>query len=71
MRSLTHYLGHNVTNNTAQRREKFFGNNQEEAFHNLKEVVKAAYSQRIDSLFIAVGHQQQGTFNPQSNMVQF
>lgn len=49
---------------------EFSGNNQEQASDALKEVVPAAYNQRIDSLFVAVDHQQWGSFDPQSNTVQ-
>lgn len=49
---------------------EFSGNNQEQASDALKEVVQAAYNQRIDSLFVAVDHQQWGSFDPQSNKVQ-
>ncbi|MEQ9357779.1 hypothetical protein [Coleofasciculus chthonoplastes] len=53
---------------TAER--EFSGNNQEQASDALKELVQAAYNQRIDSLFVALDHQQWGSFDPQSNTVQ-
>jgi hypothetical protein len=56
--------------NAAERYREFSGNNQEVVSDDLKEVVKAAYYQRIDSLFVAVGHQQWGSFDPQSDSVQ-
>jgi hypothetical protein len=40
------------------------------ASDQMKEVVEAAYYQRIDSLLVGVGHQQWGSFDPQSNVVQ-
>lgn len=49
---------------------EFSGNNQEQASDALKEVVQAAYNRRIDSLFVALDHQQWGSFDPQSNTVQ-
>lgn len=53
-----------------ERYREFSGNNQDQASDDLKEVVKAAYYQRIDSLFVAVGQQQWGRFDPQSDTVQ-
>lgn len=53
-----------------ERYREFSGNNQDQVSDDLKEVVKAAYYQRIDSLFVAVGQQQWGSFDPQSNTVQ-
>ncbi|MGL5872139.1 MAG: hypothetical protein ACRC2R_07180 [Xenococcaceae cyanobacterium] len=37
------------------------------ASHDLKEIVAAAYYGRIDSLFVATGIQQWGSFNPQTD----
>lgn len=37
--------------------------------NNIEEVVSAAYYQRVDSLFVAVGLQQWGLFNPDANKV--
>jgi predicted metal-dependent hydrolase len=36
----------------------------------MKEVVKAADYQRVDSLFVAKGHQQWGSFDPHKSTVQ-
>ncbi|WP_256374763.1 hypothetical protein [Allocoleopsis franciscana] len=36
----------------------------------MKEVVKAADYQRVNSLFVAKGHQQWGSFDPHKNTVQ-
>jgi hypothetical protein len=38
--------------------------------NKLKEVVPAAYHGRVETLFIAVGFQQWGTFDPATNTVQ-
>lgn len=54
----------------ANRYREFSGNNPEQASDDLKEVVQAAYQQRIASLFVAVNHQQWGGFDPQTNTVQ-
>lgn len=54
----------------AERYREFSGNNPEQVSDDLKEIVNAAYYQRIDALFVAVGHQQWGSFDPQSNTVQ-
>lgn len=45
------------------------GNAPEKVSHDLKEIVKAAYFQRIDTLFIAADQQQWGQFNPEENTV--
>lgn len=54
----------------ANRYREFSGNNPEQASNDLKEIVVAAYQRRIASLFVVVGHQQWGSFDPQSNTVQ-
>lgn len=61
---------HQAQQDAAERYREFSGNNQEQASKELKEVVKAAYYQRIDSLFVAVGQQQWGSFDPQNDTVQ-
>ena len=53
-----------------ERYREFSGNNQDQVSDDLKEVVKAAYYQRIDSLFVAVGQQKWGQFDPHSDTVQ-
>ena len=52
-----------------ERYREFYGNNQELASDDMKEVVKAAYYPRIDSLFVAIGHQQWSSFDPQNSKV--
>jgi len=42
----------------------------EQASNKLKEVVPAAYHGRVETLFVAVGLQQWGTFDPATNTVQ-
>jgi len=46
------------------------GAGSEQASNKLKEVVPAAYHGRVETLFIAVGFQQWGTFDPATNTVQ-
>ena len=46
------------------------GAGSEQASNNLKEVVPAACHGRIETLFVAVGIQQWGSFDPSANMVQ-
>jgi hypothetical protein len=46
------------------------GAGSEQASNKLKEVVPAAYHGRVETLFIAVGFQQWGTFDPAMNTVQ-
>jgi hypothetical protein len=52
-----------------ERYREISGNNQELASDDMKEVVKAAYYPRIDSLFVAIGHQQWSSFDPQNSKV--
>jgi hypothetical protein len=46
------------------------GAGSEQASNKLEEVVPAAYHGRVETLFIAVGFQQWGTFDPATNTVQ-
>ena len=46
------------------------GAGSEQASHKLKEVVPAGYYGRVETLFVAVGLQQWGTFDPATNTVQ-
>ena len=46
------------------------GAGSEQASNDLKEVVPAAYHGRVETLFVAVGLQQWGTFDPETNTVQ-
>lgn len=39
------------------------------AAHDLKEIVPAAANGRVDQLFVVTGHQQWGTFDPETNAV--
>jgi hypothetical protein len=39
------------------------------ASHDLKEIISSAYFQRVDSLFVAVGEQKWGHFEPDTNTV--
>jgi hypothetical protein len=45
------------------------GAGSEQASNDLKEVVPAAYHGRVETLFVAVGLQQWGTFDPETNTV--
>ncbi len=49
--------------------QELMGNNPEKASRDLKEIMKAAYDQRIDSLFVAINEQQWGQFNPQTHEI--
>jgi hypothetical protein len=53
-----------------ERYREISANNQELASEDMKEVVKAADYQRVDSLFVAKGHQQWGSFDPHKSTVQ-
>ncbi|QLE48944.1 hypothetical protein FD724_13000 [Nostoc sp. C057] len=48
---------------------ELFGGDTGKASNNLKEIVSAAYYQRVDSLLVAVGQQQWGLFDPTSETV--
>jgi hypothetical protein len=54
---------------TAARYRKLAGDGSEQASNKLKEVVPAAYHGRVETLFVAVGLQQWGTFDPATNAV--
>ena len=49
--------------------KELIGNNPEKASRDLKEVLKAAYDKRIDSLFVAIDEQQWGKFNPETHEI--
>jgi hypothetical protein len=53
---------------TVARYQELAGTGQ--ATNQVKDIVPAAYFQRVDSLFVAVGMQQWGLFNPTTNQVQ-
>ena len=53
----------------AERYREFSGNSPDLASHDVKEIVKAAYYQRIDTLFVATNHHQWGKFDLQDNTV--
>ena len=48
---------------------ELFGGNSDKASNDIKEIVSAAYYQRIDKLLVAVGQQQWGLFDPTSETV--
>lgn len=52
-----------------ERFHELYGSNTGKASNNIKEIVSAAYFQRIDSLLVAVGEQQWGLFDPSSETV--
>lgn len=54
----------------AARYRQLAGAGSEQASNDLKEVVPAAYHGRVETLFVAVGLQQWGTFDPATNAVQ-
>ena len=49
--------------------KQFAGAGSEQASNDLKEIVRAAYHGRVAMLFVAVGLQQWGTFDPETNTV--
>ena len=55
--------------NVLEQFHELFGGDTGKASNNLEEVVSAAYYQRVDSLLVAVGHQQWGLFDPTSETV--
>ena len=49
--------------------QELAGSDTGKASHDLKEIVSSAYFQRVDSLFVAVGEQKWGHFEPDTNTV--
>ncbi len=60
---------HKSQQEVVERFNELFGSNTGKASNELKEIVPAAYYQRIDSLLVAVGQQQWGLFDPTSETV--
>ncbi|MBD2778590.1 hypothetical protein [Iningainema tapete] len=52
-----------------ERFNELFGSNSELASNDIKQILPAAYYQRVDSLIVAVGEQQWGLFEPTSQTV--
>ncbi|WP_193199309.1 hypothetical protein [Nostoc sp. MG11] len=52
-----------------ERFHELFGGDTGKATNNLKEIIPAAYYQRVDSLLVAVAQQQWGLFDPSSETV--
>ncbi|MEB3278018.1 MAG: hypothetical protein VKK42_03730 [Lyngbya sp.] len=53
----------------ATKYQELMGNNSEKASRDLTEIVKAAYDQRIESLFVAIDEEQWGKFNPETHEI--
>ncbi|PSP07973.1 MAG: hypothetical protein BRC49_17465 [Cyanobacteria bacterium SW_10_48_33] len=53
-----------------ERFKEMIGNKPDFCSYDLQEIVKASYYQLIDSLFLAMGHQQWGYYDPRNNTVQ-
>ncbi len=49
--------------------QELSGSDTGKACHDLKEIISSAYFQRVDSLFVAVGEQKWGHFEPDTNTV--
>ncbi|MBW4605470.1 MAG: hypothetical protein KME29_39460 [Calothrix sp. FI2-JRJ7] len=60
---------HQSQQEVLERFHELYGSNSGKASNNIKEIVSAAYYQRIDSLLVAVGEQQWGLFDPSSETV--
>jgi len=60
---------HKSQQQVVERFNELFGSNTGKASNELKEILPAAYYQRIDSLLVAVGQQQWGLFDPTSETV--
>jgi len=63
-----HYF--NVDREKAANRYRELAGNDGQASRDLEEVIKAAYYQRVDSLFVATGEKQWGQFDPESNSIE-
>ncbi|HZD55369.1 MAG TPA: hypothetical protein VE136_01500, partial [Anaerolineales bacterium] len=53
----------------ASRYRQLAGQSSEQASSDIREIVSAAYFERVDELFLALNLQQWGTFDPDSNTV--
>jgi hypothetical protein len=62
---------HKSQQEVLERFHELFGSNTGVASNDIKEIVSAAYYQRVDSLLVAVGQQQWGLFDPASETVFF
>ncbi|ARV62136.1 hypothetical protein BZZ01_29020 [Nostocales cyanobacterium HT-58-2] len=60
---------HKSQQEVVERFNELFGGNTGKASNELKDIVPAAYYQRVDSLLVAVGQQQWGLFDPTSETV--
>jgi Bacterial archaeo-eukaryotic release factor family 6 len=60
---------HQSQQEVLERFHELYGSNTGKASNNIKEIVSAAYFQRVDSLLVAVGEQQWGLFDPSSETV--
>lgn len=53
----------------ATKYQELMANNPEKASRDLKEIIKAAYDRRIDTLFVAIDEEQWGKFNPETHEI--
>ncbi len=60
---------HKSQQEVVERFNELFGGGSDIASNNIKEIISAAYYQRVDSLLVAVGQQQWGLFDPTSETV--
>ena len=60
---------HKSQQEVVERFNELFGGGSGIASNNIKEIISAAYYQRVDSLLVAVGQQQWGLFDPTSETV--
>jgi len=67
--AIVHPLFLSAQQEAAARYRQLAGAGSEQASSDLKEVVPAAYHGRVDTLFVAVGLQQWGAFDPDTNTV--
>lgn len=62
-------LFHQKIDRAVEEYKELAGNDTSKVSHDIQEIIQSAYYQRIDSLFVAVGEQHWGQFNPDTMTV--
>ena len=62
-------LFHQKIERAVEEYKELAGNDTSKVSHDIKEIIQSAYYQRVDSLFVAVGEQHWGHFNPDTMTV--
>jgi hypothetical protein len=62
-------LFHQKIERAVEEYKELAGNDTSKVSHDIEEIIQSAYYQRVDSLFVAVGEQHWGHFNPDTMTV--